>query len=153
MSAALVTGARWAARFIPAAILGQFLLAGLGLFSDDRAWPWHGALGFSLILPLGLVLWASVTKEIARPWRGRAGILSCLYLLQPVLMISGQATGSGLLQALHPFNGALMLAASLWLAAAVQPQPARTWPRNRPTSSCSFSARVDSSPEAEDTYS
>ncbi len=136
----------WTARLIPVGISAQFLLAGLGLFSDAAAWPWHGALGFLLIPAIGVVLVASWRDETARPWRGRAGILSCLSMLQPVLMIAGQETGSGLLQALHPFNGALMLAASLWLAAGVQ--PARTSPRKRSTSARSFSAKVDNSRDA-----
>lgn len=142
----VVSAAVWAARLVPVAIAAQFLLAGLGLFDDAAAWAWHGALGFGLIVPIGIVLVASLINETAQPWRGRAGILSCLYILQPVLIIAGQETGSGLLQALHPFNGALLLAASLWLAATAQ--PARTSPRKRSTSPRSFSAKVDSSPDA-----
>lgn len=109
-----------AARAVPVGILLQYLLAGLGLFHDGQFWNWHGGLGLLLLLPIAAMALAAWLGRAARPLRWWAGLLAALYLAQVVLIVAGQSSGSGILQALHPFNGGLMLAVSLVLLAKVE---------------------------------
>ena len=109
-----------AARAVPMGILLQHLLAGLGLFHDGQFWAWHGGLGLLLLLPVAAMALAAWLGQPARPLRWWAGLLVALYLAQVVLIVAGQSSGSGILQALHPFNGGLMLAVSLVLLAKVE---------------------------------
>lgn len=105
----------YTAHSIPAAILAQFFLAGLALFQDTAVWAWHAALGFLLLVPIAVVLLASFTVARVRPLRWWSIALVTLYCLQVLWIIVGQGSGSGILQALHPFNAGLLLAASLVL--------------------------------------
>ncbi|MCQ4629405.1 hypothetical protein GB927_005110 [Shinella sp. CPCC 100929] len=115
-----------AARAVPAGILAQYLLAGLALFQDGLFWAWHGGLGLAIFLPIAAMALAAWLARPARALRWWTGLLVVLYVLQVVLIVSGQSFGSGLLQALHPFNGGLMLVASLVLVAKVERNRART---------------------------
>lgn len=114
-----------AARAVPAGILAQYLLAGLALFYDGLFWGWHGGLGMLLLLPIGAMAVAAWVGSPMRPLRWWAGLLAVLYVLQIVLIVTGQNLGSGLLQALHPFNGGLMLVTSLVIVAKVERNRAR----------------------------
>ena len=116
---------RHAARAVPAGILAQYLLAGLALFQDGAFWAGHGALGMLLSLPIAAMALASWFGSASRPLRWWAGLLAGLYVLQIMLIVTGQAIGSGLLQALHPFNGGLMLVCALVLMAKVERSRAR----------------------------
>ena len=109
-----------AARFVPASILAQYLLAGLSLFQDGMFWAWHGALGGLIAVPIAGMAVAAWLGTAVRRLRWWAGLLVLLYGLQIVLMVAGQSLGSGLLQALHPFNGGLMLVASLVIVAKAE---------------------------------
>lgn len=113
------------ARAVPVGILLQYLLAGLGLFHDGRFWSWHGGLGLLLLLPITAMALAAWLGRAARPLRWWAGLLVALYLVQVALIAVGKSSGSGVLQALHPFNGGLMLAVSLVLLAKVERNRAR----------------------------
>lgn len=114
-----------AARAVPVGILGQYLLAGLALFQDGAFWAGHGGLGTLLSLPIAAMALASWFGKAARPLRWWAGLLAGLYVLQIVLIVTGQTIGSGLLQALHPFNGGVMLVVALVLVAKVERSRAR----------------------------
>jgi hypothetical protein len=114
-----------AARAVPVGILAQYLLAGLALFHDGLFWGWHGGLGMLLLLPIGAMALAAWLGGRMRPLRWWAGLLAVLYVLQIVLIVIGQNFGSGLLQALHPFNGGLMLVASLVIVAKAERNRAR----------------------------
>ncbi len=109
-----------AARSVPAGILAQYLLAGLALFQDGMFWAWHGGLGGLIVVPIAAMVVAAWVGEQTRPLRWWASLLVLLYGLQIVLIVAGQNLGSGLLQALHPFNGGLMLVASLVIVAKVE---------------------------------
>lgn len=114
-----------AARSVPAAILAQYLLAGLALFQDGAFWAWHGGLGMLLSLPIFAMAAAAWLLVQVRPLRWWAGLLAVLYVAQIVLIVSGQNLESGLLQALHPFNGGLMLVAALVIVAKAERSRAR----------------------------
>ena len=115
-----------AARSVPAGILAQYLLAGLALFQDGVFWAWHGGLGMLLSVPISAMALAAWLLAQTRPLRWWAGLLAGLYVTQIVLIVSGQNLESGLLQALHPFNGGLMLVAALVIVAKVERNRART---------------------------
>ena len=66
---------------------------------------------------LGLALRAPFSQAL-RPLRWWTGLQALLYLLQVVLGAAG--AGGGLALALHPFNGALLLACALVLLAKLQ---------------------------------
>lgn len=114
-----------AARAVSAGILLQYLLAGLGLFHDGWFWSWHGGLGLLLLLPITAMALAAWLGRATRPLRWWAGLLVVLYLGQVASIAIGKSSGSGVLQALHPFNGGLMLAVSLVLLAKVERNRAR----------------------------
>ncbi|MCJ8052157.1 DUF6220 domain-containing protein [Shinella curvata] len=111
---------RLTVRTVPAGILVQYLLAGLGLFYDGLFLDWHGGLGMLLFLPITALVLASWFGGQMHPLRWWAGLLAMLHAVQVALITVGQSSGSGILQALHPFNGGLMLAASLVLLAKVE---------------------------------
>lgn len=112
-------------RAVPAGILLQYLLAGLGLFHDGLFLGWHSGVGMSLLLPIAAMAVAAWFGRQARPLRWWAGLLAVLYGIQIGLIVVGQNSGSGILQALHPFNGGLMLVVSLVLLAKVERKRAR----------------------------
>ncbi|QCI67113.1 DUF6220 domain-containing protein [Phreatobacter stygius] len=109
----------YAIAMIPPIILAQFLLAGLALFQSATIWGLHGGLGFLLMIPIVTVWIATLTTASIRPLRWWALVQVILYALQIIWIVAGQATGSGILQALHPFNAGLLLTAALVLVAKV----------------------------------
>lgn len=90
------------------------------MFLDAAIWEWHGALGYVLLIPIATVLIASRKQASVRPLRWWATIVAALYGLQIVWIITGQSAGSGVLQALHPFNAGLLLTAALVLVAKIE---------------------------------
>jgi hypothetical protein len=78
-----------------------------------------------LSVPIAAMALAAWRIEEARPLRWWAVLLALLYGAQIVSIVSGQSIGSGLLQALHPFNGGLMLVAALVLVAKAERKRAR----------------------------
>lgn len=91
--------------------LGQFFLAGLGVFDAPRHWGSHAIIGSTLGL-VTYVVW--IPAALARVGRGPiAGAL-----LLPLLFIAQHAfpqMDQPFLRALHPLNGAVIFALSLWL--------------------------------------
>lgn len=112
----LVAGA---AAILPLALLAQFGLAGLSLYENGTIWAWHAGLGVLVALPVAVLAGGALTRPSVRPLRWWALMLAALYVVQVVSMVVGQASGSGLLQALHPLNGGLMLVAALVIAAKI----------------------------------
>ena len=114
-----------AARILPVGILTQFLSAGAALFGDSGLWRLHAALGGALFLPAAVLLGGAVFVARLRGFGWWAGLIVLLYLIQVVL--AAMAAPASL--ALHPFNGALLLVASLVLAAKVERRSAmcRRW--------------------------
>ncbi len=105
---------------VPVVILAQFLVAGLSLFQNASFWEWHMSLGFLLSLPIGAMAVAAALPGPVRALRWWTGLFAMLYILQIVLITVGQNSGSGVLQALHPFNGALMLVTAIVILGKVQ---------------------------------
>jgi hypothetical protein len=109
-----------AGRAVPVLALAQFFTAGLSLFQDASYWEWHAGLGFLVAVPVLALLISTLTVRSVRPLRWWAGGLALLYILQVVYIVAGQNSGSGFLQAMHPFNGALLLVAALVIVAKVE---------------------------------
>lgn len=109
-----------AARSIPIIIVAQFLLVGLSMFQDAAIWEWHSVLGFVLLVPVTTILIATLTRRGVQPLRWWAMMLALLYALQIVWVVAGQASGSGMLMAMHPFNASLLLIASLVIVAKIE---------------------------------
>ena len=106
------------ARLLPVGLVAQFLSAGLGLFHDGALLGLHGAVGFTLSLPvIGLVAAALLVPRLGG-FRWWAGVVLALYSLQ-IALAAGAAP---LALAFHPANGALLLTASLVLLARVERQ-------------------------------
>ncbi len=104
----------FSAWLLPVGIGAQFLLAGQSLF-NGLPWNLHGMVGGLVALPvLALIIGASAIRYL-RGFGWWAGVLAGLYVLQIGLAASGTAALS-----LHPFNAALLLAASLVMLAKVE---------------------------------
>lgn len=96
-----------AARGLPVLIGVQFLLAGQSLFGG-LPWDLHGAVGGLVGGAVLLFGGYSVAVSRLRGFGWWAGVLLILYAVQLALAASGTAA-----LAFHPFNGALLLSASL----------------------------------------
>jgi Family of unknown function (DUF6220) len=96
-----------AAYSLPALLALQFLLAGQALFGG-LSWDLHGALGGAIAVPVFTLLLYSLSVPRLRGFGWWAGVLAVLYVLQLVLASSGLGA-----LAIHPFNAALLLTASL----------------------------------------
>jgi hypothetical protein len=117
------------AAFNPVAILGQFLLAGLSLFHDADLWVGHGILGSAVALPVGIIAVTTCTDRRALHLRFWALAQATVYVTQVGLILVGQSSGSGVLQALHAVNGALLLLISFILAQKTNLLPKSALPR------------------------
>ncbi len=110
---------RWfavAARALPFGILVQFLSAGASLFGNSGLWGLHASFGGALALPAAALLVGAIVIARLRGFRWWAGLVVLLYLIQVGLAARGEPA----LLSFHPFNGALLLVASLVLAAKVE---------------------------------
>lgn len=96
-----------AAFTLPALLALQFLLAGQALFAG-LPWDLHGALGGVIAIPIFTLLGYALTMRRLKGFAWWAGVIGLLYALQ----LSLASFGSDAL-ALHPFNAALLLSASL----------------------------------------
>lgn len=96
-----------AAFTLPALLALQFLLAGQALFAG-LTWDLHGALGGIIAIPVFTLLCYSFTMRRLRGFGWWASVIGLLYALQPALASFGPSA-----LALHPFNAALLLTASL----------------------------------------
>lgn len=119
---------RWfivAARILPLGILVQFLSAGVSLFGNSGLWGLHASFGGALILPAAALLVGALVIARLRGFGWWAGLAVLLYLIQVALA----AMAAPALLSLHPFNGALLLVASLVLTAKVERRAAmcRRW--------------------------
>jgi hypothetical protein len=108
--------ARWVlatlALLFVAGALGQFFLVGLGMFEDATRWQDHASLGNALSL-LTWLMWIPAVIGKA----GRRVILGTLLLF--VLFGAQHAfinVDSGVMNALHPLNGSVLLMLGLWIA-------------------------------------
>lgn len=106
----------WSARLLPVGLLAQFLSAGTALFQNGELWGVHAAIGVLLVIPALALVGGAVLLSRLRGFGWWAGLVFLLYLVQVVL-----AAGSEPLPlSFHPFNGALLLTASLVLLAKVE---------------------------------
>jgi hypothetical protein len=96
-----------AAFSLPALLALQFLLAGQALFGG-LPWDLHGTLGGAIAIPVLMLLCYSLAVPRLRGFGWWAGVLTILYAVQLALASSGPGA-----LALHPFNAALLLTASL----------------------------------------
>ncbi|GLO79881.1 DUF6220 domain-containing protein [Sulfitobacter pontiacus] len=114
---AFFTAAAWT---LPAAIGAQFALAGQALF-NGLSWTLHGTVGALVALPILALFCAAFLIRQLRGFRWWAGLLLGLYVLQITLAAFGPAA-----LALHPFNAALLLSASLIVLAKVEKRRRKT---------------------------
>lgn len=105
-----------AARALSLGLLGQFLVAGQALFRDVEVWSAHAALGIGLVLPVIALLGGVLLTRRLRCFAWWTGLVALLYAMQVALGAGGEALPLWL----HPFNGALLLVASLVLLAKVE---------------------------------
>lgn len=96
-----------AAFSLPALLAIQSLLAGQALFGG-LPWDLHGALGGFTGVPVLTLLCYSLAVRRLRGFGWWAGVITILYAVQLALASSGPGA-----LALHPFNAALLLTASL----------------------------------------
>ncbi|MES2145924.1 MAG: DUF6220 domain-containing protein, partial [Pseudomonadota bacterium] len=96
-----------AAFSLPALLAIQFLLAGQALFGG-LPWDLHGALGGAIAIPVFMLLCYALAVRRLRGFAWWAAVLAILYGVQLALASSGPDA-----LAIHPFNAALLLTASL----------------------------------------
>lgn len=106
----------WAARLLPVGLLAQFLSAGTALFQNDELWGVHTAVGVLLVIPVLALIGGAVIVARLRGFGWWASLIFLLYLVQVVLAVGSEPFRLSL----HPFNGALLLTASLVLLAKVE---------------------------------
>ncbi|EPX84084.1 hypothetical protein Salmuc_01859 [Salipiger mucosus DSM 16094] len=108
-----------AARSLPVVLGLQFLLAGQALYGGI-GWGAHATVGGLVSLPVLALAGYAVLVPWLRGFAWWAGALLVLYLGQVALAANGGAA-----LALHPFNAALLLTASLVLLFKVERRNAR----------------------------
>ena len=98
-----------------AGAVGQFFLAGLAVFDSPLRWTDHRDLGHSLDL-VAMVIWIPAAA-------GRVGWRLIIGSVLLVVLFKAQYAFVGLdepyVQALHPLNGAVVFALSLWIGRRV----------------------------------
>ncbi len=104
------------ARLLPLGIVSQFLSAGAALFSGAWDWEIHKAIGGALSLPIMVLCAGAFAVPRLRGFNWWAGLVFTLYIIQFALA----AGATPLPLAFHPFNGTLLLMASLVLLAKVE---------------------------------
>jgi Family of unknown function (DUF6220) len=103
-----------AAFSLPALLAIQFLLAGQALFGG-LPWDLHGALGGAIAVPVFMLFCYALAVRRLRGFVWWAAVLAILYGVQLALASSGPGA-----LAIHPFNAALLLTASLVLLFKVE---------------------------------
>lgn len=103
-------------RLLPAALLAQFLTAGLALFGETGDWTVHAGLGSAISLPVLCLAGGALAIPRLRGFGWWAGLAALLYLVQ-VALAAGEASR---FLAFHPANGALLLSVSLVLLAKIE---------------------------------
>lgn len=106
----------WTAWVAVIGLLGQFLLAGLALFTGLADWGAHRALGVALLFPILTLVATSFWTPAARPLRWWGSVLAGLYLLQ-VMLATAELEG---LKALHVLNAPLVLLAAVVLLVKIE---------------------------------
>jgi hypothetical protein len=96
-----------AAYSLPALLALQFFLAGQALFGG-LPWDLHGAVGGVIAIPVIMLLCYALAVRRLRGFAWWAAVLAILYGDQLALASSGPGA-----LAIHPFNAALLLTASL----------------------------------------
>lgn len=104
----------WSARVLPVAISLQFLLAGQALYGG-LAWGAHAAVGGLVSLPVFALGIGAAAIGRLRGFGWWAGLIVVLYLVQVALGAGGPPA-----IAYHPFNGTLLLIASIVLLLKVE---------------------------------
>lgn len=112
----LYKGLSWV---IFAVIVLQFFLAGLGVFEVNDFGP-HAITGVLVVLASLILLIAAIVAAATRnlTW-SRVGITAlffALMILQALLVFVWREGGSGVIAALHPVNGLLLLIVAYTLA-------------------------------------
>jgi len=92
--------------------MGQFFLAGLSVFDTPVYWADHATFGSALGMVAYVVWIPAVLGRVGRRLVGGAVLLPVLFTLQHVFPASAEPY----VQALHPLNGAVLFALSLWIA-------------------------------------
>lgn len=112
----LARRSRWIVLLLAAGLtagaLGQFFLAGLSVFDTPRYWSNHATFGSVLGLFANIVWIPAAVGRVG--WRLIVGslLLPVLFTLQHLFPAIDEPS----VQALHPLNGALLFALSLWIA-------------------------------------
>jgi hypothetical protein len=106
----------WSTRLLPVGLLAQFLSAGTALFQDGELWGIHAAVGGILAIPALALVGGSLSLSRLRGFGWWSGLVLILYVGQVLLAAGSQP----LPLSFHPFNGALLLTASLVLLAKVE---------------------------------
>ncbi|MDH0123892.1 DUF6220 domain-containing protein [Brucella intermedia GD04153] len=104
------------ARLLPLGIVSQFLSAGAALFIGAWDWQIHKAIGGALSLPIVVLCAGVLFIPRLRGFNWWAGLVFTLYIVQFALA----AGANSLPLAFHPFNGTLLLMASLVLLAKLE---------------------------------
>ena len=116
---------RWQIAIFVVCVLVQFLLAGAGVFGEERgagsvkiedqkSWDPHRAFGFVLMLLAILVLIACLAWWSERIWLMGTFLLALLVFIQFPLATAGEH--NRWVGALHPLDAGLILLLSGWLA-------------------------------------
>jgi hypothetical protein len=110
-----ISGARWALAGLALTFVlgafGQFFLVGLSVFDDAARWNDHASLGHALGM-LTWVLW--IPAALGRAGRGLVVATLALFVLFEA-QYGFISAGSGVVNALHPLNGAVLLVLGGWI--------------------------------------
>lgn len=104
------------ARITLVLILAQFALAGAALFMSSSLWAVHGAVGATMGLPIGAMLWQTRPGAAAAVLRLPCLALFVTYVLQVVLAAVSDGPGLGWIRSVHVANAALVVAAGAYVA-------------------------------------
>lgn len=104
------------ARMFPLGLFGQFLSAGIGLFSNNEAMELHAVAGGLFALPALVLFGGSLAVSRLRGFAWWTGLIIALYLVQIALAAIKQPAALSA----HPANGALLLTASIVLLAKIE---------------------------------
>jgi hypothetical protein len=102
-----------------AAILGQFLLAGLAVFEFPTLWGLHRCVGLGVALLALVMLAASFKVRALAASQAWIAALVVLYAVQIILIWLTKEHALALAQALHPFNGSLILVVAVIIVGRV----------------------------------